>query len=210
MRLVGIALMLFAQRYDFRRLRGFAPTLVLASLGLLAAVLLVSPAVNGARRWISLGPASFQPSELAKLALAVWAALYLSRRPPPRSLGQLVRPIGVLSGAFALLLVGEPDLGTAIVLLVMLAAMLLVAGTPARVLGAALHDHHRASGSRRSGPSPYSRARFLAFLHPGGIRREAGSRSCRRCSGWDRAGSSGLGSEPGCRSSSTCPRRAPT
>ena len=51
-----------------------APPLVLAALGLCAAVLVVAPQVNGARRWLELGPASFQPSELAKLALLVWAA----------------------------------------------------------------------------------------------------------------------------------------
>ena len=66
--------MVVAQRWDYRRLRALAPMLVLGSLGLLAAVLVIGPAINGARRWISLGPAVFQPSELAKLALAIWAA----------------------------------------------------------------------------------------------------------------------------------------
>ena len=71
---LGIVLMMVAQRWDYRRLRALAPMLVLGSLGLLAAVLVIGPAINGARRWISLGPAVFQPSELAKLALAIWAA----------------------------------------------------------------------------------------------------------------------------------------
>src|SRR5438067_6115233 len=73
---LGIALMVVAQRWDYRRLRPLAPMLVLGSLALLAAVLAIGPAINGARRWISVGPAVFQPSELAKLALAVWAAGY--------------------------------------------------------------------------------------------------------------------------------------
>ena len=103
---------------------------MLVSLGLLAAVLVIGPPVNGARRWISFGPAVFQPSELAKLALAVWAAAYLSRRPAPRDLRELARPVGAIAGLYAGLLILEPDLGTAIALLVMLAAMLLVAGTP--------------------------------------------------------------------------------
>ena len=77
--LIGIVLMVLAQRWDYRRLRLLAPMLVLVSLGLLAIVLVIGPPVNGARRWISLGPAAFQPSELAKLALAIWAAGYLSR-----------------------------------------------------------------------------------------------------------------------------------
>src|SRR5512146_1650372 len=74
---LGIVLMAVAQRWDYRRLRNLAPTLVVVSLTLLAAVLAIGPATNGARRWISLGPAAFQPSELAKLAFAVWAAAYL-------------------------------------------------------------------------------------------------------------------------------------
>ena len=71
--------MILAQRSDYRKLRALAPGFVLISLGLLAGGARVGPAVNGARRWISFGPAVFQPSELAKLAVAVWAAAYLSR-----------------------------------------------------------------------------------------------------------------------------------
>jgi cell division protein FtsW len=62
---LGIVAMIVLQRWDYRRLRLLSPVLVLASLGLLVAVLLVGPAINGARRWISFGPAVFQPSELA-------------------------------------------------------------------------------------------------------------------------------------------------
>ncbi len=163
--LVGIVLMVLAQRADFRRLRALAPPLVLGSLGLLVAVLVVGPSVNGARRWISLGPALFQPSELAKLALAIWAASYLARRPPPRTLRELARPVGLLAGLFALLLLAEPDLGTAIALLLMLGAMLLVAGTPARVLGSGV-ALTAALGMAAIWAEPYSRARFLAFMHP--------------------------------------------
>src|SRR5438094_4396535 len=63
---LGIVLMILAERWDYRRLRLMAPTLVVVSLVLLAGVLVMGSAVNGARRWISLGPAVFQPSELAK------------------------------------------------------------------------------------------------------------------------------------------------
>src|SRR5579864_420187 len=83
---LGITLMVIAQRWDYRRLKALAPMLVLVSLALLLAVL-------GARRWISLGPAVFQPSELAKLALAIWAAAYLARHNAPRTLHELARPV---------------------------------------------------------------------------------------------------------------------
>ena len=69
--LLGLVLMVGATRINFRVLRRLAPMLVVASLGLLLAVLVLGQAVNGARRWIAVGPAVFQPSELAKLALAV-------------------------------------------------------------------------------------------------------------------------------------------
>jgi cell division protein FtsW len=162
---LGIALMVVAQRWDYRRLRLLAPTFVLVSLGLLLAVLAIGPAVNGARRWISLGPAVFQPSELAKLALAVWAAAHLARHPAPRSLKELARPVGLLAAVYCVLLIAEPDLGTAIALMLMLAAMLLVAGTPAAVLGPALAVAG-ALGTAAIWLEPYRRARFFAFLHP--------------------------------------------
>ncbi len=162
---VGIVLMMLAQRWDYRRLRVFAPMLVVASLGLLVAVLVVGPPVNGARRWISFGPAAFQPSELAKLALCVWAAAFLARRPAPRTLKQLWRPIGALTSLYCVLLILEPDLGTAIALVLMLAGMLVVAGMPGRVLGLAL-GIAAALGTAAIWFEPYRRARFFAFLHP--------------------------------------------
>ena len=162
---LGIVLMMVAQRWDYRRLRTLSPVLVLASLGLLAAVLVLGPSINGARRWISFGPAVFQPSELAKLALAIWAAGYLARHKAPRDLRELWRPVGALATVFCLLLMLEPDMGTSITLMVMLAAMLVVAGTPARVLGAALAIAC-ALGTVAIWMEPYRRARFFAFLHP--------------------------------------------
>jgi cell division protein FtsW len=162
---LGIVLMIVLQRWDYRRLRYMAPLLVGGSLALLAAVLVIGPPVNGARRWISLGPAVFQPSELAKLAVCVWAAAYLSRRPAPRTLKQLWRPIGALTTIYCVLLILEPDLGTAIAVVVMLAGMLLVAGTPGRTLGVAL-TLASAAGTAAIWFEPYRRARFFAFLHP--------------------------------------------
>jgi cell division protein FtsW len=162
---LGIVAMIVLQRWDYRRLRLLSPVLVLASLALLAAVLVIGPAINGARRWISFGPAVFQPSELAKLAVAIWAASYLSRKPAPRDLRELWRPVGALAAMFCLLLMLEPDMGTSIALLVMLVGMLAVAGTPARVLGAAI-TIASAVGTAAIWFEPYRRARFFAFLHP--------------------------------------------
>ena len=160
----GIVLLMILRRWNYRRLRALSPMLVLVSLGLLLAVLAMPP-VNGARRWISLGPAAFQPSELAKLALAVWAASYLSRKPPPRTIRQLARPVGLLAAVYAVLLLAEPDLGTAITLLLMLGAMLLIAGTPVRLLSLAL-GMTVGLGALLVWIEPYQRARLLTFFHP--------------------------------------------
>ena len=161
----GIVLMILAQRWDYRRLRALSPLLVLISLGSLVAVLAIGPPINGARRWVSLGPAAFQPSELAKLSLAIWAASYYARRKPPRTLRELWRPAGALASVFAVLLVLEPDLGTTIALGIMLVGVLVVCGTPVRVLATAI-SLAASAGLAMIWMRPYSRARFFAFLHP--------------------------------------------
>jgi len=161
----GIVLMILAQRWDYRRLRALSPLLVLISLGSLVAVLAIGPPINGARRWVSLGPAAFQPSELAKLTLAIWAASYYAKRKPPRTLRELWRPAGALASVFAILLVLEPDLGTTIALAIMLVGVLVVCGTPVRVLATAV-TLAASAGIAMIWVRPYSRARFFAFLHP--------------------------------------------
>jgi cell division protein FtsW len=163
---LGLTLMVVAYRTPFRRWRTLAPPLVVASLVLLLAVLVVGQSVNGARRWIGVGPAAFQPSELAKLAIAIWTAGYLTRRrKPPQTLKELARPLGVLVGVFCVLVLAEPDLGTAICLVLVVAAMLLVSGTPVKPLmtGAGLVT---AIGFAAIWFEPYRRARFFSFLNP--------------------------------------------
>jgi cell division protein FtsW len=161
----GLVALVLLSRTDYRRLRHAAGPLLLASFVLLVAVLAVGTAVNGARRWIPLGTLTFQPSELAKLALALWIAGLLARRPTPQTLGDLVRPIGLVVGAACALILVEPDLGSALAIVIMVAAILLVAGTPVRTL---------ATGSGIAGMlvlaaiwfEPYRRARIFSFIDP--------------------------------------------
>jgi cell division protein FtsW len=162
---LGLALMLVASRFDYRRLRAVAPALVLVSLGGCAAVLVIAQPVNGARRWIELGPAAFQPSELAKLALAVWIAAHLARRKPPQTLREVWRPVGVLVGLFSVLILLEPDLGTTIAIGLMVGAVLLVAGTPLGTLTTAM-GIATALGLAAVWIEPYRRARVFSFLNP--------------------------------------------
>jgi cell division protein FtsW len=162
---VGLVLLVVASRTDFRKLRALAPGLVVSALAACVAVLVIGARINGARRWLSFGPAAFQPSELAKLALVVWTAAYLARRPPPRSLQELWRPIGLLVGVFSALVIVEPDLGTVIVILVMVGAVLLVSGTRLPLLGSA-YGIVFALAALAAWTSPYRRARLLTFLDP--------------------------------------------
>ncbi len=190
--LLGLVLMLVASRTDYRILRKLAPVLIVSSIALLLAVLVVGQAVNGARRWITFGPAVFQPSELAKLALAVWAAAYLTRRRPPQNLRELWRPVGLLAGIVSVLLLAEPDLGTAITILVMLAAMLLVAGTPVRTVGAGV-----AIAASLSMVAiwfePYRRARLFSFLNPWNDAQGAGYQTVQAMIGLGSGGIFGRG-----------------
>ena len=163
--LIGVGLMMLASRLDYRRLRLLAPALVLTALAGCLAVLVIGSRVNGARRWIEFGPATFQPSELAKLALAVWAAAYLCKRPAPRTLKELWRPIGLLLGVFCLLILAEPDLGTAISLVIVLLAVLVVSGTPASTLAAGT-SIAVSVGLLAIWFEPYRRARMFSFLDP--------------------------------------------
>jgi cell division protein FtsW len=163
--IIGLALLVFISRVDLERIRLFAPTLVASALFLCLAVLAVGARINGARRWIDVGPLVFQPSELAKFALVVWTAAYLSRRRPPRTLKELGRPIGLLVLVFAGLVLVEPDLGTALTLLLVVGAILLVSGTRLTLLGSA-YSLVFGLAAIAAWTSPYRRDRLLTFLDP--------------------------------------------
>src|SRR5437588_11161986 len=123
--------------------------------------------VNGARRWFSAGPIQFQPSEVMKLALVLYVARYLADYPKcmKRGFRQALAPIGVVACPALLLIVVEPDLGTALVIAFALGALLVVAGIELRQLGciAAI-----AVGCVLvlAVAQPYERARLTSFLHP--------------------------------------------
>ena len=162
---LGIGLMIAASRVDNRKLRLLAPPLVAGSIVLCLVVIAVAPEVNGAKRWLYFGPVSFQPSEVAKLALLLFAAAWLARNGAPRTLGALWRPLGLLATVFAGLFLLQPDLGTTIALLLMLAGMLVVAGVPARTLAAA-GVLAGTLGLAAIWVSPYRRERIFSFLDP--------------------------------------------
>jgi cell division protein FtsW len=190
--LIGVALMMAASRFDYRRLRLLAPALVLIALAGCLGVLVLGSRINGARRWIEVGPATFQPSELAKLAVAVWAAAYLCKRPAPRTLRDLWRPIGILLGVFCLLILAEPDLGTAISLVLVLLTVLLISGTPMPTLAAGT-GLLAAVGLVAIWFEPYRRARIFSFLDPWNDPQGAGFQTVQAMIGLGSGGPFGVG-----------------
>jgi cell division protein FtsW len=130
--LLGAGVLLLALRFDYRRLERWH-LWVLAGAALLLVLVLVPPLaqpINGTRRWLRLGPVSFQPAELAKLALVVFLAAFLARRRDEiRDFRRgVLPPLGVAAGLVALIL-AQPDLGTCLTLLVVTFAMLFLAGS---------------------------------------------------------------------------------
>jgi cell division protein FtsW len=190
--LLGVGLMVLASRFDHRKLRNLAPPLVLAALALCVAVLVIAPEINGAKRWLTAGPLTFQPSELAKLALLLWTAAYLTRNGAPRTLGELWKPIGMLTCLFAALIVIEPDLGTTIALVLMVAGMLVVAGVPGRTLAAA-GTIAMLGGLAAIWLEPYRRARLFSFLDPWSDPQDAGFQTVQALIGIGSGGIAGKG-----------------
>lgn len=121
--LTGVVVMCLMSRVDYRNFARWAPWLYGANLVMLAFVLKAGHNALGAQRWISLGPlGTFQPSEPAKLILAIFIAWGLCRW-PFRRIEDLARPL-VAVGVPALLIVKQPDLGTTLVVLAILSTQL--------------------------------------------------------------------------------------
>lgn len=111
-----------------------APWLFIGSLLLLIAVLFVGKGVNGARRWIAFGGFSFQPSELAKFAVLVYAADYMVRKMDVKEhFFRAVLPMGVAVAIVGLLLLAEPDMGAFLVIAVIAMGILFLGGVNARM-----------------------------------------------------------------------------
>ncbi len=150
--------------------------LLLASFALLVLVLIpgFGVQVNGARRWFSAGPIQFQPSELMKLALVLYVARYLADHPRRMSgFRQAVAPIALVAAPATLLIVVEPDLGTALVVAFTITALMVAAGVPLRYL-AGLGLLAAVAVTLLVLAQPYQQARLMSFLHPWSSKSTAG------------------------------------
>jgi len=130
--LVGIAGAAGILLTDYRQWGRFARLIYLITLAILAAVPLLAPNIQGANRWLVIGPVQLQPAEFAKLAVIVTLAKRLSLGPIERP-ADLVGPLLHVALPMALIVL-QPDLGTSLIFLVILFGMLYVAGTPVKYL----------------------------------------------------------------------------
>ena len=165
---IGLVLVVAIVFFDYRWLLRLAPLGFLTTLALLTLVLIAGIEVNGAVSWFEFGGFRAQPSEFAKIGLIVAVAALLSKAPSgPLPLGRLAMIIGVACLP-VVLVIRQPDLGTAMVMLVIPAAMLMVGRAEAHhliflVLVAALTVGLLINSTLLE---DYQRARFDSFLDP--------------------------------------------
>jgi cell division protein FtsW len=170
--LIGGALLLWLSRVDYYRWRQWAWPLLLITIGFLLIPLLpftrsISPSVNGARRWVDVGPMNFQPSELARLAVVIWCAMLASKKGEQvRDFKKGVAPFIVVLGTVSLLILLEPNLSMATLVALLGGLVLFTSGAKIGhfvLLGgiAMLLVFHQIRDAQ------YRLARLLTFLNPG-------------------------------------------
>jgi len=187
---LGFVALQIASRMHLDAVRRLTPPLLGLAFALLVLVKIpgIGVEINGARRWIGAGPVQFQPSELMKLALVLYAARVLAGKPKLVSQPRLLAPLGMVAGAAALLVASQPDLGTALVIGFTMTALLVAAGISLR--------HLAVGGSVMAVlvlifalVEPYRRARLTSFLNPW---EDAGGAGFQSVQGQIALGSGGL------------------
>jgi len=165
---VGLVAMRVLARDGVAKVHAITAPLLAVSFVLVLAVHIphVGVSVNGARRWIGPEAFQFEPAELMKLALVLYAATLLANRPRRvHDLRELARPLLAVVGAACLLVFTEPDLGTAMVIAFTIGAMLVVAGIPLQKLGL-IAGTLLGLVFLYALARPYARARLTSFIDP--------------------------------------------
>jgi len=144
--------------------RRMAFPLFVVTVALLGAVMVLGTRVNGATRWLILGPVSLQPSELAKLATVVFLATLVSRREYEMTrFRDFFFPVALSMGTVVMLVMAQPDLGTTLLVSAGAFAVLVASAAPLRfVISSALAS--TAGALALAASSPYRWARVTAFL----------------------------------------------
>jgi cell division protein FtsW len=164
----GLVVMRLLARDGVAKVQSITAPLLVVSFVLVLAVHVpgLGVSVNGARRWLGRGAFLFQPSELMKLALVLYAATLLARRPQRvNDLGDLFKPLLMVVSGACVLVASQPDLGTAMVIAFTIVALLVAAGIPMEKLG------KLAAGTFAvvfvyALAKPYARARLTSFIDP--------------------------------------------
>lgn len=165
--MVGAACFAAALKVDHTAWRKPARLVMYGTVGLLMAVLVPGLGVSayGASRWLGTSTIQLQPSEMAKLAMVLFAADVLDRRSGKGSWGYQAAPVLAVLGLLVLLVMAQPDMGTTLVLVLIAAAMLCTAGLPGRGL-AGLGASGVVGAAILAKAAPYRWKRMTAFLHP--------------------------------------------
>ncbi|MDP2654028.1 MAG: putative lipid II flippase FtsW [Candidatus Omnitrophota bacterium] len=165
---IGSAMMLTAMTIDYRDLRKYAKPLLVIGIVLLVLVLIphIGKASYGARRWFKLGPFFFQPSEFVKLAMLIYVADFLARK--QTKITDFFRgflPIVMVVGITCLLILKQPDLGSSVLIALIVFIMMFVAGArPAHILSLGLLALPVLF--LLVARVPYRMKRIVAFLNP--------------------------------------------
>ena len=163
---VGLVVMKILSMQRLANVRRLTGALLVAAVGLLLVTKVMGTSVNGAQRWLAFGPIQIQSSEIAKVALLLYAASLLAERPQMIRDLRSLRPVLLVAGGVCALVVVEPDLGTAMVTAFSIAALLIAAGAKLRhlamIAGALLLVVAIAVLME-----PYRMARLTSFINPG-------------------------------------------
>jgi rod shape determining protein RodA len=163
---VGLVALVVIVSVDYRRLVRAAPLLYVFGLLTLVAVFVIGRTVSGARRWLMVGPVSVQPSELFKLCFVLMAVWFLTSRwaqPIGKTVLLMAAPLAAVP---AVLILKQPDLGTALLLFPVLIALLVAAGMSMRLLGGLVLAGVAATPVAWLVLKDYQRERILVFLDP--------------------------------------------
>ncbi|HXJ78904.1 MAG TPA: rod shape-determining protein RodA [Candidatus Methylomirabilis sp.] len=163
---IGLVAMLAVASLDYRTLVRFAPAFYVTGLVLLMSVFVLGRTVSGARRWIHVGSITIQPSELFKLIVVVALAWALTWRLEQAPSGGTVLLSLALVGVPFVLVVRQPDLGTALVLIPVVIAVLIGVGVRLRSLGALALAGLATLPLAWRALKPYQQDRLLVYLDP--------------------------------------------
>ncbi|UCH19364.1 MAG: putative lipid II flippase FtsW, partial [Burkholderiales bacterium] len=166
--LIGLVVALVVVQIPVAQVEKATPWLVVVSLALLLIVLVpfIGKGVNGARRWIPIGVMNFQPSELAKLAIALYAASYMVRKMDVKErFFTAVTPMVVGLGLIGVLLLAEPDMGAFIVIAAIAMGILFLGGVNGRMF-ALITGVLMTSFVLMIALSDWRRERIFAYLNP--------------------------------------------